>query len=290
MKWLAALIGVLALAGCGASQDYSIVAYGRENSSGTYTYFKEHVLQGADFAPEVEMLPGTAAIVSAVMQDHRAIGYGGIAYLKGVRPLRVKKDDQSAAAEPTQANAAKGAYPLTRSLYFYTIGTPEGLARCFIEFARGPEGQKLCEEVGYFPLPESDRVASPNPPPAGKQTLTVKGSDTLKLLSSRWAERFMQHHPDCSVQIQGGGSETGLKALLAGEAQIWQSSRPLKSDEAERIKSKFNKSPAEFAVGVDGLAIFVNEKNPIQEISLAQIRSIYTAKIKRWSEIAPSAH
>lgn len=285
MNWTAGILLATAVAGCSPTDDFSIVAYGRENSSGTHTYFQEHVLGGTEFAPTVESMPGTASLVGAVQQDPRAVGYGGIAYLKGVRPLKVKKDDASPAYAPTLENAQQGLYPLTRDLYLYTVGPPEGVAKSFIGWVRGEEGQKICEAVGYFPLPESRRSSRAEEAPAGKQVLTIKGSDTLKLLASLWGERFMQLHPDCRVEVTGGGSETGIKALVEGTTMICQSSRPLKAAEIEEIQSKRGKAPEEAAVAVDGLAVFVNEKNPLEEISLAQLKAIYTGKVQRWGQL-----
>src|SRR5205807_7811864 len=76
-----------------------IVCYGRENNSGTYMYFKEHVLANEDFAADVQTLPGTAAVINAVSKDKSSIGYGGIGYVKGVRALKVKKDATSPGIE-----------------------------------------------------------------------------------------------------------------------------------------------------------------------------------------------
>ena len=135
-----------------------IVTYGRENNSGTYAYFKEHVLKDEDFAPEVQTLPGTAAVINAVSKDPKAIGYGGIAYAKGIKALKVKKGEKSEAVEPTMANVTTGKYPISRSLYFYTAGAPEGAAKEFVEWVLGPEGQKICEAVGYYPLPKSKKA------------------------------------------------------------------------------------------------------------------------------------
>ena len=98
---------VAALGGCGKNED-AIVAYSRENNSGTYMYFKEHVLENADFGPMIQTLPGTAAVVNAVSKDKRSIGYGGIAYDKGVRVLAVKKDASSPAVLPTEENVIQG--------------------------------------------------------------------------------------------------------------------------------------------------------------------------------------
>jgi len=132
--------------------DSPIVAYGRENNSGTYVFFKEHVLANGDFAAGVQTLPGTAAVVNAVAADARGIGYGGAAYAKGVRECGVKKDDASAAVMPNKENVLNGSYVLSRALYFYTAKTPDGAIADFITFVLSTDGQNIASEVGYFPV------------------------------------------------------------------------------------------------------------------------------------------
>lgn len=132
--------------------DAPIVIYGRENSSGTYEYFKEHVLQKADFAPRTQTLQGTAAVINAVARDRNAIGYGGIAYAEGVQAVGIKKDAAAAAVAPDEANVANGTYPISRNLYFYWVATASPELRKFVEWATSPEGQKVVQNVGYFPL------------------------------------------------------------------------------------------------------------------------------------------
>ena len=134
--------------------DKKIVLYGRENNSGTYGYFKEHVLAEKDFAPAVQTLAGTSAVVNAVKGDEAGIGYGGIAYLEGIRALKVKKDDASPAIAPSLKTAQDGSYPLARFLFFYTAGEPTGNTKKFADWVTGPEGQKVIDEVGYYPLPK----------------------------------------------------------------------------------------------------------------------------------------
>ncbi len=132
--------------------DARIIVYGRENNSGTYAFFKDHVLGGKDFAPQTQTLQGTAAVVNAVSKDVNGIGYGGAAYTKGVRDCAIAKDAKSKAIMPSAATVKDGTYPLSRLLYFYTRKAPAGDVQKFIAFVKSPEGQALAAQVGYFPL------------------------------------------------------------------------------------------------------------------------------------------
>jgi len=141
-------------------KDEKILLYSRENSSGTYAYFKEHVLQDADYFPTAQTLPGTAAVINAVSKDTRGIGYGGIAYGKGIKHVRVKKDANSPAIEPSMEKVLAGEYPISRYLYWYLAGQPAGDLRKLCEWVVSKDGQKVVENVGYYPLSEKDRTAS----------------------------------------------------------------------------------------------------------------------------------
>jgi phosphate transport system substrate-binding protein len=134
--------------------DKPIVLYGRENNSGTYGYFKEHVLENKDFAASVQTLAGTSAVVNAVKGDEFGIGYGGIAYLEGIRALAVKKDDNAPAVAPSLDTAQSGTYPISRFLYFYTAGDATGTMKKFIDWTIADAGQKVVNDVGYYPLPK----------------------------------------------------------------------------------------------------------------------------------------
>jgi phosphate transport system substrate-binding protein len=133
-------------------KDATIITYGRDNSSGTYQFFKEHVLKNEDFAREVQTLPGTGAIVNAISKDPSSIGYGGIAYASGVRIVPVRREDNSEAVMPSLQTVKSGQYALSRNLFFYTLGEPAGDVKAFIDWVLSPEGQKLCEAVGYYPV------------------------------------------------------------------------------------------------------------------------------------------
>lgn len=132
--------------------DAPITLYGRENSSGTYVYFKDNVLLGRDYSARCQTLPGTAAVVNAVARDPNGIGYGGAAYAKGVRDCAVKKDANTPGVLPSEATVRDGSYPVSRYLFFYTRTKPAGDAKKFIDWILSAEGQSVVTKVGYFPV------------------------------------------------------------------------------------------------------------------------------------------
>lgn len=134
-----------------------ITLYSRENNSGTYAYFKEEVLADQDFAAQAQTLPGTAAVVNAISKDPMAIGYGGIAYSVGIRAVGVKRDEGSEAVAPTLETVTDGSYPISRKLFMYTVGTPEGTLAEFLAFATSPKGQSIATRAGYYPLSQQEQ-------------------------------------------------------------------------------------------------------------------------------------
>jgi len=135
--------------------DANIVLYGRENSSGTYVFFKEHVLQNGDFAERYQSMSGTAAVINAVTKDPSGIGYGGIGYATDVKTVPIAKDAKSDPIEPNMTNALNGTYPLARQLFWYSAGEPSGTMKDLYDWVLGTDGQKLVKEVGYYPLKDS---------------------------------------------------------------------------------------------------------------------------------------
>ena len=138
--------------------DAPITVYSRENSSGTYEFFKEHVLKGKDFTSGAQTMPGTAAVLQAVAKDKGGIGYGGAAYGAGAKHLNIKADETSPAVEPTEENVIGQKYPIWRYLYVYVNpALDKGDIAAYLNWIRGAEGQKLVKDVGYFALPENLR-------------------------------------------------------------------------------------------------------------------------------------
>jgi phosphate transport system substrate-binding protein len=136
-------------------KDAPIIVYSRENSSGTYEFFKEHVLRNKDFAASAQTMPGTAALLQAVTRDANAIGYGGVAFGEGARALRVKKDEASEAIPPSEETILNQTYPIWRYLYIYVNpALDKGEIAAYISWIRSDEGQSIVKDVGYYPLPK----------------------------------------------------------------------------------------------------------------------------------------
>mgnify|MGYP002623526478 CR=1 FL=1 len=139
-------------------KDESIVIYSRENSSGTYEFFKEHVLQGKDFAAAARTMQGTAQVLQEVAKESNGIGYGGAAYGSGAKHLAIKKDDNSPAIEPTEDTVVKGTYPIWRYLYIYVNpALDKGEISSYLNWLRSDDGQAVVKDVGYYPLPKNLR-------------------------------------------------------------------------------------------------------------------------------------
>ena len=119
---------------------------------------------------------------------------------------------------------------------------------------------------------------------AGKNAVIIKGSDTMVQLSAHWAEEFMKKNPESSVAVTGGGSGIGIAALLNGTTGICNSSRDIKPEEKQKAVDN-GVTPVETNVALDGIAIVVSKSNPLTEISLEQLKQIYTGQTSEWEAL-----
>lgn len=147
--------------------DLPITLYGRENSSGTYEFFKDHVLgkvdgRQVDYSPSTQVLQGTAALGEAVARDKKGIGYGGVGYFalrNDVKILHIKKDENAPGFSPAENNKVNydliwsGDYSISRYLYCYTDGELSGKLKDFMDYIVSPAGQSIVETMEYIPLP-----------------------------------------------------------------------------------------------------------------------------------------
>lgn len=133
--------------------DLAIVVYSRESSSGTYEFFKEHVMNNKNYAASVLSMPATGSIIQSVGQTKGAIGYVGLAYAeKEIKMLKVSYDKGKTFIGPSMETAKNKTYPIVRPLYYYYLTTSEKAVKPFVDFCISAEGQKIVEQVGYVPL------------------------------------------------------------------------------------------------------------------------------------------
>jgi len=147
--------------------DANIVLYGRENSSGTYEYFRQSILnrdesgRQIDFPANMQSLQGTASLAEAVSKDKNGIGFGGVGYFalrNDIKVVSIKISNEANAISPVVNNAINydairnGSYPLSRYLYSYTNGIPQGNEKYYIDFILSPKGQQIVESMEYIPL------------------------------------------------------------------------------------------------------------------------------------------
>lgn len=117
-----------------------------------------------------------------------------------------------------------------------------------------------------------------------KGSIQIKGSDTMVNLGQGWAEEFSRKNPGVNTAVTGGGSGTGIAALISGTADVCLSSRTMKEKEIEKAKSKAV-VPVEFTAGLDGLAVVVHPANPISRLTISELSDIFTGKLKNWKEL-----
>jgi phosphate transport system substrate-binding protein len=123
-----------------------------------------------------------------------------------------------------------------------------------------------------------------SPQPAASAYIQNKGSDTIVNLALAWAEKYQSEHPDVSISVTGGGSGTGISALLNRTVDIANASRQMQAEEVQQAKvSGFD--PVEFVIARDAIAVIVNPANPVDRLTMQQISDIYSGKINNWSQV-----
>ena len=120
---------------------------------------------------------------------------------------------------------------------------------------------------------------------ASNNSITVKGSDTMVIMAQRWAEAYMAKHPGTVVQVTGGGSGTGISALINGTTDICDASRQMTGGERAKLKERYATLGVEIKSAKDGLSVYVNDESPIKALDFNQLKGIYTGKIKNWNEV-----
>ena len=115
--------------------------------------------------------------------------------------------------------------------------------------------------------------------------IKIKGSDTMKILSQKWAEVYTNSHPGVSIKVSSGGTSVGFAALQNTGATLADASRRISAEEIIGCVQAFGKRPTEYKVALDGLSIYANKANPVQVLTLEELGKIFSGQIKNWNEV-----
>lgn len=118
----------------------------------------------------------------------------------------------------------------------------------------------------------------------GQHTLQIKGSDTMVNLGQAWAEEYMKLHPETSIAVTGGGSGTGITAMINNTCDIAEVSREMKAEEIQAAE-RHGVRPREFKVALDGLVVVVHPANPVSRLTIDELSAIFTGRIRNWREL-----
>jgi phosphate transport system substrate-binding protein len=276
---LAMVVSVLTGCGYGAAFDgaHDIGVVSREDGSGTRGAFIELFgieVRNAD-GTRKDMTTKEAVIANQtnVMMTNIAGNQYGIGYISLGSLNQTVKAVNIDGVKATVENVKNGTYSISRPFIIATKGEPAGLAKDFIGFLLSSQGQAVVAQ-GYIPVDESAPAYSGGKP-AGK--IVVGGSSSVTPVMERLKEAYIALNPGAAVEIQQSDSSAGLKDAVNGVCDIAMSSRELRASELERL------SPIRIAL--DGIAVIVNNDNPLANLTKDQVKAIFTGETTRWGDL-----
>lgn len=253
----------------------------REEGSGTRGAFIELVgiEEKNDQGEKVDHTVDTAVItnstsvaMTSVSEDEASIGYISLASLNDtVKALKID------GVEPTVKNIQKGEYPIARNFNLVTGDNLSELGKDFINYILSTEGQKTVAENGYIELTEAGKYEASDAVKEGGK-ITVGGSSSVTPLMEKLAEAYKKVNPKVEVMVQQSDSTTGVTSAIDGSVDIGMASRDLKDTETDQgVKAT--------VIAKDGIAVIVHKDSKQEELTLEQVKDIFTGKITKWSEI-----
>ena len=249
----------------------------REDGSGTRGAFVEltGVEQKIDgkkvdmTTEDAQITNNTAVMMTTVAGDTYAIGYISLGSLNdSVKAVKV------AGVEATAENVKSGAYKVARP--FNIAWKEDALSdagKDFIDYILSSEGQAIVNANGY--VGSDDAAAYEAAGVTGK--VVVAGSSSVSPVMEKLAEAYMAANTGVEIEIQTSDSTTGMTSAMEGSCEIGMASRELKEAEAAELEST--------AIAMDGIAVIVNNENPVENLSLEQIGAIYTGETTVWNEL-----
>lgn len=292
-----ALFGVLAVsafAGCGgagsssngssdagsdaakfdASKTISVVT--REEGSGTRDAFTE--LTGVlvkdgdnktdNTTTSAVTINSTEAVITNVKDNEAAIGYISLGSLNDtVKALKI------GGVEATADNVKSGNYAVSRPFNIAYKGELSDVAQDFVDYIMSSDGQKIVSDNGYVTV--SENAAYSGKKPSGK--ISVAGSSSVSPVMEKLAEAYQKVNTNAKVEIQTSDSSAGMQSAMGGTCDIGMASRDLKDEEKSALKAE--------TIAKDGIAVIVNNANTCDDLTLDQVKSIYTGETTVWSDI-----
>ena len=292
-----ALFGVLAVsafAGCGsassssngssgagsdaakfdASKTISVVT--REEGSGTRDAFTE--LTGVlvkdgdnktdNTTTSAVTINSTEAVITNVKDNEAAIGYISLGSLNDtVKALKI------GGVEATADNVKSGDYAVSRPFNIAYKGELSDVAKDFVDYIMSSDGQKIVSDNGYVTV--SENAAYSGKKPSGK--ISVAGSSSVSPVMEKLAEAYQQVNTNAKVEIQTSDSSAGMQSAMGGTCDIGMASRDLEDEEKSALKVE--------TIAKDGIAVIVNNANTCDDLTLDQVKSIYTGETTVWSDI-----
>lgn len=292
-----ALFGVLAVsafAGCGsagsssngssdtgsdaakfdASKTISVVT--REEGSGTRDAFTE--LTGVlvkdgdnktdNTTTSAVTINSTEAVITNVKDNDAAIGYISLGSLNDtVKALKI------GGVEATADNVKSGDYAVSRPFNIAYKGELSDVAQDFVDYIMSSDGQKIVSDNGYVTV--SENAAYSGKKPSGK--ISVAGSSSVSSVMEKLAEAYQKVNTNAKVEIQTSDSSAGMQSAMGGTCDIGMASRDLKDEEKSALKVE--------TIAKDGIAVIVNNANTCDDLTLDQVKSIYTGETTVWSDI-----
>ena len=258
------------------TSDVTIVS--REDGSGTRGAFIElfGIEEKQDDGTKVDMTTtdaqitnNTSVMLTTVADNEYAIGYVSIGSLNdSVKALKID------GAEATAENIENGSYKVSRP---FNIAVKKDLnnkvAKDFMSFIMSTEGQKVVADEKYIAVADVKDYAGTKP----SGSCVVGGSSSVSPLMEKLIEAYKAVNPNASIELQTSDSTTGMTSTIEGSYDIGMASRELKEEEAAELEPT--------VIATDGIAVVVNNANPLDELSADQVKDIYVGNVSTWDEI-----
>lgn len=263
----------------GASMEGAIDVISREDGSGTRGAFielfgveqKDASGEKVDYTTDdAEITNSTEVMITSVAGDKQAIGYISLGSLNdSVKALKI---DGAAA---TVDDIKDGTYKIARPFNIVTTGEVSDVAQDFINFIFSEEGQKVVEDNGY--ISQGNQGAYTASGKSGK--VTVAGSSSVTPVMEKLAEAYKALNSEVTVEVQQSDSTTGVTSSIEGVCDIGMASRDLKDEETA-------KGAQGQVIAMDGIAVVVNNDNPVDDLTSEQVKDIYVGDTTDWSDLA----